>query len=225
MRRGVGPLVAGLALILAACGPTQQHPTWPSPPPITLKPDTQYSAVVVTNMGSFTIHLFANRDPVAVNSFVFLADHNFYTDDIFFRVISGFMVQTGDPNNNGTGGPGYRFGDELPPPVPYAPGVVAMANSGANTNGSQFFICTGAQCASLPPSYTELGEVASGLAVVQAISALPVTTNPATGEKSLPTRLAYIQSVTIHTAPAAATASSAGAAAAKSATTPTKSTS
>ena len=217
MRRRVGALLAGAAMVLAACGPTQKHQTWSAPPPITLKPNTSYSAVVRTNMGRFTIQLFAAQDPVAVNNFVFLANHNFYTDDVFFRVIQGFMVQTGDPNNNGTGGPGYRFGDELPPTVPYAPGVVAMANSGANTNGSQFFICTGSQCNGLSPSYTELGKVSSGLAVAQAISALPVTTNPATGEKSLPTRLAYIQSVTIQTGPPIASASGAGASSTKSA--------
>ncbi len=209
MRRWAVPILAGAVVALAGCGPTQKHPTWASAPPITLKTGTAYSATVQTNMGSFSMHLFANRDPVAVNNFVFLANQGFYNGDVFFRVISGFMVQTGDPNNNGTGGPGYRFGDELPPPVAYAPGVVAMANSGPNTNGSQFFICTGSQCASLPPSYTELGEVTSGLAVVQAIAALPVTTNPATGEKSLPTRLAYMESVTITTGPATSTTSGA----------------
>lgn len=209
MRRWAVPVLAGAILALAGCGPTQKYPTWSSPPPITLKPGTDYSAHIKTNMGSFTFHLFAKRDPVAVNNFVFLANQGFYNGDHFFRVISGFMVQTGDPTNNGTGGPGYHFGDELPPPVPYAPGVVAMANSGANTNGSQFFICTGPQCDSLPPSYTELGEVTSGLAVVQAIAALPVTTNPVTGEQSMPTRLAYMESVTITTASASAASSSA----------------
>ncbi len=190
--------VAGALLLMAGCGQPAPHASWAAPPPITLTPGQNYSATVQTNLGTMDISLFAAQDPVAVNNFIFLANHHFYDGAKFFRVISGFMVQTGDPNNNGTGGPGYRFGDELPPPEAYAPGIVAMANSGPNTNGSQFFICTGSQCSSLPPDYTELGKLSSGLKVAQAIAALPVKANPMTGEKSMPTRPAYIESVTVH---------------------------
>jgi len=168
-----------------------------------LTPGATYSAVVDTNYGSFTMQLFAAQDPVAVNNFVFLARQHFYDGLRFFRVVQGFMVQTGDPNNNGTGGPGYRFGDELPPPQPYAAGIVAMANAGPNSNGSQFFVCTGDQCSSLnqAPAYTELGQVSSGLAVVQAIAALPTKANPLNpSEKSTPTRNAHMISVTIQQA-------------------------
>lgn len=174
--------------------------SWSAAPAMALKAGATYTADVSTNYGRFTISLFAKQDPVAVNNFVFLAQHNFYNGDRFFRIIRTFMVQTGDPNNNGTGGPGYQFADELPPTVPYAPGVVAMANAGPNTNGSQFFICTGAACGSLnqSPNYTELGTVSAGMSVVQKIAAIPVTVNPATGENSFPKADAHINSITVH---------------------------
>jgi cyclophilin family peptidyl-prolyl cis-trans isomerase len=172
-----------------------------------IKPNTDYRAIVQTNYGAFTIDLFAAQDPVAVNNFVFLARHQFYDGDKFFRIIRDFMVQTGDPNNNGTGGPGYRFADELPPTYPYAPGIVALANSGPNTNGSQFFICTGPQAAALnqpgQANYTEFGRVVSGMGVVQRIAAIPVVANPVMGgELSRPTRNAFIRSITILQGPA-----------------------
>jgi hypothetical protein len=119
----------------SAAAPTAKR--WSAPPPLTLEPGKSYSAEVHTNFGSFTVDLFAKRAPHTVNNFVFLARQHFYDGDRFFRIIRTFMVQTGDPNNNGTGGPGYEFADELPPPYPYAPGIVAMANAGPNTNGSQ----------------------------------------------------------------------------------------
>jgi cyclophilin family peptidyl-prolyl cis-trans isomerase len=206
--RGARAAAAGVAIALAAVGvggcggqsgaSATHAQTWSSPPAMALKPGASYSAVVTTNFGAFTISLFAAQDPVAVNNFVFLAQQHYYDGLRFFRVIKTFMVQTGDPNNNGTGGPGYRFGDELPPTVPYAPGVVAMANSGPNTNGSQFFVCTGQDCDTLPPSYTELGQVTSGMDVVQKIAALPTKANPLNpSEKSTPTRDAHMVSVAI----------------------------
>ena len=211
MRR-LGGLALGLAVAagIAGCGAgsgsggtgasSAPHQTWSSPPAMALKLGATYTADVATNYGSFTISLFAKQDPVAVNNFVFLAQHHFYNGDKFFRIIQTFMVQTGDPNNNGTGGPGYQFNDELPPTEPYAPGIVAMANAGPNTNGSQFFICTGPVCANLnqTPNYTELGKVTSGMTVVQKIAAIPVTVNPASGENSLPKADAHITGVAIH---------------------------
>lgn len=180
-------------------GPATSTQQWSAPPAMTIDTKKQYTAVVHTNYGDFEIQLFANLTPHTVNNFVFLAQHNFFNGDQFFRVIKTFMVQTGDPTNNGTGGPGYQFADELPPKYPYAPGIVAMANAGANTNGSQFFVCTGPDSTSLnqQPNYTEFGKIIKGMDVVNAIASIPVTTNPASGEQSLPTKTAYIESVSI----------------------------
>ncbi|MCL6442773.1 MAG: peptidylprolyl isomerase [Alicyclobacillus sp.] len=178
---------------------TSGKPQWSSPPAMQIDPDKQYQAVVHTNYGDFTIQLFAKDTPHTVNNFVFLARHQFYNGLKFFRIIKTFMIQTGSPNNDGTGGPGYEFADELPPKYPYAPGIVAMANAGPNTNGSQFFICTGADSAGLnqQPAYTEFGKVVSGMKVVEKIAAIPVKMNPMSGEVSLPTKNAYIESIDI----------------------------
>ncbi|MCF8566136.1 peptidylprolyl isomerase [Alicyclobacillus tolerans] len=173
---------------------------WSSPPPMQIDVNKQYDAVVHTNYGNFTIQLFAKIAPHTVNNFVFLAKHNFFHNDQFFRIIKTFMIQTGDPNNNGTGGPGYQFADELPPKYPYGPGIVAMANAGPNTNGSQFFICTGQDSTSLnsDPAYTQFGKVISGMNVVQKIASIPTTTNPMMpSEQSKPLKNAYIESVDI----------------------------
>ncbi|MCL6452305.1 MAG: peptidylprolyl isomerase [Alicyclobacillus sp.] len=171
---------------------------WSSPPPMQIDVNKQYDAVFHTNYGDFTVELFAKSAPHTVNNFVFLAEHKFYQNDAFFRIIRQFMIQTGDPLNNGTGGPGYTFADELPPKYPYGPGIVAMANAGPNTNGSQFFICTGPESTGLQPDYTEFGKVISGMDVVQKIAAIPVVANPVMGgEMSKPTKLAYIQSIDI----------------------------
>jgi cyclophilin family peptidyl-prolyl cis-trans isomerase len=173
--------------------------TWTSPPKMQIDKNKQYSAVFHTNYGDFTVQLLANESPVTVNNFVFLVNHHFYENDTFFRIIKTFMIQTGDPQNTGTGGPGYEFQDELPPKHPYAPGVVAMANAGPNTNGSQFFICTGKDSSGLnqSPNYTEFGQVVKGMDVVQKIASIPVTTNPQTGEPSMPQKKAVIQSIAI----------------------------
>ena len=198
--RAGGAVVVMATSLLAGCGKAAVavKQQWSKPPAMVIKPNTPYSAVVDTNYGQFTINLFAQTDPVAVNNFVFLSQHGFYNGDKFFRIIKSFMVQTGDPNNNGTGGPGYHFADELPPPDPYGPGIVAMANSGPNTNGSQFFICTGVQSETLPPQYTQFGKVTSGMSVVQKIADIPVVANPVMGgELSKPTKNAEIVSIAI----------------------------
>jgi cyclophilin family peptidyl-prolyl cis-trans isomerase len=180
----------------SATGSAQQ---WSSPPAMQIDVNKQYSAVFHTNYGDFTVQLFAKDAPKTVNNFVFLAKHHFYENDQFFRIIQSFMVQTGDPNNNGIGGPGYQFADELPPKQSYAPGIVAMANAGPGTNGSQFFICTGKDSAGLnsQPNYTQFGKVTSGMAVVQKIAAVPVVANPQSGEVSKPTKDAHITSIDI----------------------------
>ena len=128
-----------------------------------------YSATLHTNHGDIEIAFAADRSPLAVNNFVFLARDGFYDGVIFHRVISGFMIQGGDPTGTGRGGPGYRFRDELEGAGDYSRGAVAMANAGPNTNGSQFFICHGSP--GLPHSYTIFGTVTDGMDAVDAIAA------------------------------------------------------
>ena len=152
---------------------TLHKPQWGKAPAMTIDPTKAYTATVKTDAGSFMIALDAAKTPLAVNNFVFLAQNHFFDCIVFHRVIPGFMNQTGDPTGTGTGGPGYSFSDELPPTASpqYPLGSVAMANSGPNTNGSQFFIVTGSDGESLAPNYTLFGQVTSGLGVVQKINA------------------------------------------------------
>jgi peptidylprolyl isomerase/peptidyl-prolyl cis-trans isomerase B (cyclophilin B) len=107
-----------------------------------------------------------------VNSFVFLARYHYYDGVIFHRIIPGFVLQGGDPTGTGTGGPGYKFDDELPAPGRYQVGSLAMANAGPNTNGSQFFVISGSDGVRLPPQYALFGAVVSGGDVITAIDAL-----------------------------------------------------
>jgi cyclophilin family peptidyl-prolyl cis-trans isomerase/FKBP-type peptidyl-prolyl cis-trans isomerase len=131
-------------------------------PPFCIDVTKTYTADVTTNFGNFTIVLDPVKAPLTVNSFVTLAWHHYFDGTECHRAIPGFVVQCGDPTATGTGGPGYRFADELPLGGEYQLGSIAMANSGPNTNGSQFFIITGAQGAALPPQYSLFGEVGDG---------------------------------------------------------------
>lgn len=177
---------------------TSNNKQYQSPPEMAIDPNKQYFAEVNTNLGTFKIKLLASQTPVTVNNFVFLAKNNFYDGVKFHRVIKDFVIQTGDPTGTGTGGPGYTFPDELPPVLPYDTGIVAMANSGPNTNGSQFFICNGegAKALNNNPNYTVFGQVIEGMDVVHKISAVPVQKNKY-GELSSPIEDIYIESVTI----------------------------
>ncbi|HSF86044.1 MAG TPA: peptidylprolyl isomerase [Acidimicrobiia bacterium] len=152
--------------------------------------DNSYSATLHTNNGDISIRLDAERSPITVNNFVALARDGFYDGVIFHRVISGFMVQGGDPTGTGRGGPGYRFRDELEGEGTYSRGTVAMANAGPNTNGSQFFICHAD--VGLPHSYSIFGSVHDGMAAVDAIAAT------ATDGQDRPRQDCVIESVTIH---------------------------
>ena len=144
-----------------------------APPPFCLDPDVAYSALVETSSGDLTIELDQTAAPQAVNNFVFLARNNYFDDTICHRVIRDFVVQCGDPTGTGTGGPGYRFADELPAEGAYQLGSIAMANSGPDTNGSQFFIISGPNGAALPPLYSLFGQVPeSDLGVVEAMNEL-----------------------------------------------------
>ena len=114
---------------------------WNNPPEMVIDPKKNYKAVMKTDLGDFTLELFADKTPKTVNNFVFLAREGFYDGTIFHRVIDDFMVQGGDPTGTGRGGPGYRFGDEFHPSLKHNKrGVLSMANAGPGTNGSQFFI-------------------------------------------------------------------------------------
>jgi cyclophilin family peptidyl-prolyl cis-trans isomerase len=156
-----------------------------------------YSAVVDTNYGKFTVKLYAKQAPLTVNNFVFLARQNFFNDIKFHRIVKGFVIQTGDPKGNGTGDAGYRFSDELPgASLNYKAGALAMANSGPNTNGSQFFVCLTDLTGRLPKNYSIFGEVTEGMDVIQQIGNLPVTTS-ISGEKSKPTVDVFMKSVTV----------------------------
>lgn len=168
---------------------------WPAPPPLLIDPDREYVATLHTTLGDITIELFAQEAPKTVNNFVFLAREGFYDNVKFHRIIKDFMIQTGDPQGTGMGGPGYRFEDE-PVRRAYEPGIVAMANAGPNTNGSQFFIVHGPQARSLPPNYTIFGRVIAGMDVVDRIANVPVRQNPR-GELSVPTQDVRIVSVEI----------------------------
>jgi cyclophilin family peptidyl-prolyl cis-trans isomerase len=192
------------ALVGAACASMSNQPTpgpqrpkqWSSPPSMQIDPNKQYSATVNTDHGRMTAQLYAKEAPNTVNNFVFLAREGFYAGVPFHRVIRDFMVQTGDPTGTGTGGPGYRFADELGTPFTYEKGTLAMANAGPNTQGSQFFIVHGRQGMSLPKNYTIFGKVTDGLDVLDKLATVPVERGPS-GEPSKPTVPPKIESITI----------------------------
>lgn len=167
---------------------------WNQAPAMEIDPQKQYTATVNTSEGALSFRLLPEDAPKTVNNFVFLARQGFYDGVIFHRVINGFMVQTGDPTGTGSGGPGYRFKDE-PVRRRYTRGIVAMANAGPNTNGSQFFIMHAES--GLPPNYTIFGEVTDGLDVLDRIATAP--TRPG-GEGSTPVNPARIESVTVQEA-------------------------
>ncbi len=138
---------------------------------------SMHTITIETNKGTIVFETFDNDAPKTAQNFIDLANKGFYNGVIFHRVIEGFMIQGGDPTGTGTGGPGYKFADELNPATPsykagYVRGTVAMANSGPNTNGSQFFIMH--KDTPLPHAYTIFGRVVKGIEVVDAIATSPV---------------------------------------------------
>jgi cyclophilin family peptidyl-prolyl cis-trans isomerase len=142
---------------------------WIKPPQLEIDPKKSYSAVLSTDKGDITIQLFADKTPLTVNNFVFLARQGFYDGTIFHRVITDFMAQGGDPTGTGMGGPGYRFADEFNPSLRHdKPGVFSMANAGPNTNGSQFFI-THIATPWLDNKHTVFGQVTGGMDVLLSI--------------------------------------------------------
>ncbi len=150
-----------------------------------------YEAIIKTNLGDITIALNASATPITVNNFVTLAKKNFYDSTIFHRVIKGFMIQGGDPNGSGTGGPGYQFDDE-PFTGEYTRGTIAMANAGPNTNGSQFFIMHADY--PLPKNYVIFGHVTEGIDIVDAIATAATKSG---GEGSTPVNPTVVSTIEI----------------------------
>jgi cyclophilin family peptidyl-prolyl cis-trans isomerase len=179
-----------------ADGSSEQRREFDAAPPMCIDPELSYTAEVVTNQGEFTIELDPTRAPNTVNNFVVLARYHFFDDTICHRIIPEFVVQCGDPDGTGRGGPGYSFADELPAEGEYEIGSLAMANSGPDTQGSQFFIISGPNGASLPPQYSLFGQVTDGLDTT--IPALDALGNPDPAANGVPPlEEVRIESVTI----------------------------
>jgi len=180
-----GEEITGETPCPAEDGSSPRTTRFEQPPPDCLEPDTPYAAVVRTTMGDFTVELDPESAPASVNNFVALSRYHFYDDVAFHRVIPGFVLQAGDPlgdiydtpepeNQPGVGGPGYQFDDELPESVAeYTTGSLAMANAGAGTNGSQWFMYVGPDDGSgmegAGPNHPRFGELVFGFDVVDAI--------------------------------------------------------
>ena len=162
-------------------------------PEMNINTESSYKAVIKTNLGDMTVEFFTGDAPMTVNNFISLSKDGYYDNVIFHRVISGFMIQGGDPSGTGHGDygkyPGYEFEDELNDPMQYEKGIVAMANRGPNTNGSQFFIMHVDY--PLPYDYTIFGKVSNGIDVVDAIA------NVQTGDMDKPVDDVVINSVDI----------------------------
>lgn len=173
-------------MLLSACSKAPEPDTplddgakrWSAAPDMQIDPNKSYEAKIGTSKGEFTVELYAKEAPITVNNFVFLAREQFYDGVIFHRIIESFMIQTGDPEGTGRGGPGYQIKDEPGKRVPYDPGVLAMARTNRpNSAGSQFFICTGDECGQFlnsNPVYVIFGKVKDGMETVKAIAATPV---------------------------------------------------
>lgn len=185
----VGIIAIGITPLSASCGgqtpapkpeptptPTPAPKTYSSPPPMTIDTSKQYIATIETEKGNLVLELFAKDVPVTVNNFVFLAREGFYDGSTFHRIIPGFMAQGGDPTGTGRGSPGYRFEDEFSQHKHVA-GTLSMANSGPNTNGSQFFITYTPQ----PPldgRHSVFGQLIEGRDVLEKLTPRDPTQNP-----------------------------------------------
>lgn len=205
--RAIGITTVSLFL-LTACGATSPSPiSKPTSTPLSTSTPKSTSmnpiATLETTMGIIKIELFKDRVPQTVDNFVKLANEKFYDGVLFHRVIPNFMAQTGDPNskdndpyNDGTGGPGYAFNDEFVPRLTNERGTIAMANHGANTNGSQFFINV-VNNDHLNNLHTVFGKVTQGLEIVDKIVNVPtIMDNPRL--KNRPVQDIKIKSITIN---------------------------
>jgi cyclophilin family peptidyl-prolyl cis-trans isomerase len=206
-KEGAAPPAPSAPPTKAPAAPPKNEPTRPmnanmktyaTPPAMLIDSERAYMATLKTDLGDIVVSLDAKEVPATANNFVFLAREKFYDNTIFHRTLSGFMIQGGDPEGTGMGGPGYKFPDE-PIVKDYRRGTIAMANSGKNTNGSQFFIMHADY--PLPKNYVIFGEVVSGMEVVDKIATAPVTMSGG-GEQSKPVTPITVRTVEIsETAP------------------------
>ena len=162
-------LLIGVMLPLAACasktpGETPKPKSYSSPPKMQIDTSKSYAATIETEKGNLVLELFASDVPVTVNNFVFLSREGFYDNTTFHRVIADFMAQGGDPTGTGAGGPGYKFKDEFTSHS-HVTGALSMANAGADTNGSQFFICYSPQ-PHLDGHHSVFGQLTEGMDVL-----------------------------------------------------------
>jgi cyclophilin family peptidyl-prolyl cis-trans isomerase len=198
------PAVACNGSVPKAAG--EKKPTFGKAPPMRIDASKTYTATIVTSCGTIEIELLADRAPETVNSFVFLAGKRYFDGTQIHRIDTSIdVIQGGDPTGTGTGGPGYTIPDELDGNESYGPGVVAMANGGPNTGGSQFFIVFGPNGHKLDanPNYTIFGKIVKGLDVAKTIGALPVVDPQAAANQDIsaqkPVQAIYLEKVTIST--------------------------
>ncbi len=197
-KRVVFTLLLSLSMLLiTACGSGQQGPQTANPPAPAAEPGKQAPAklnslaVFETSKGKFTVELFEDKSPITAKNFIDLANKGFYNGQIFHRVIDNFMIQGGDPQGNGTGGPGYSIPDEFHPSLKHSgAGLLSMANRGPNTGGSQFFI-TLVPTPWLDNKHAIFGQVTAGLDVVQTIGKVK------TGSQDRPLENVTIKTVVI----------------------------
>ena len=186
-----------------ACGATQPPAEevlqFASPEPQTdITASSTVIATMTTSCGEIVIELDPSGAPETVNSFVFLAREGFFDGQVFHRVVKEFRSFTGDPEANGTGGPGYTISDEFPSEeFVYVPGVVAMQNQGRGTTGSEFFFVTGEDASVLTPQFNVLGTMLSGEETLARIEQIETALRPGSRERSLPLETVYIESLTI----------------------------
>jgi peptidyl-prolyl cis-trans isomerase B (cyclophilin B) len=188
-----GEAIDGPTVCPAEDNSSERVTSFTETPPMCIDDTATYIAAVDTTYGEFTIELDASKAPLTVNNFVVLARYGYYDGAPWHRIIPGFVIQGGDAVGTplGTGNPGYAIDDELPSAGEYQVGSVAMANSGPNTSGSQFFVITGEQGAALSPQYSLFGQVTAGLDVVTAVETTETTVGDAPVDKVI------IHSVTI----------------------------
>lgn len=187
-----------------ACGaeapPPEELMSFAAPEPQTdMTPGSEVTATITTSCGDIVIALDPANYPETVNSFVFLAREGYFDGQVFHRIAKDFVLQGGDPEADGTGGPGYIIEDEFPEDddFTYDEGIVAMANRGTRSTGSQFFIVIGDDARHLTPLFNVLGEVIEGQEALERIAAVEVGTAPGSVEQSLPRETVYIESVSI----------------------------
>lgn len=164
-------------------------------PAMRIDPAKTYTATLETNKGTVEVEFFPGDAPNTVNNFVCLSEDGYFDGTPFHRIVKGFVIQGGDPTGSGSGGPGYRFNDE-PVSRDYERGILAMANAGPNTNGSQFFVVLDDLRGKLPKNYTIFGKVTEGLDIVDAIANTPTSVGRS-GEKSTPDEPIILERVTV----------------------------